>query len=57
MSMGVAANVKQVLTVLCAVGIFGLQIGPVNGVGIGLTLVGGAWYGAVVGGKKRTRRA
>jgi hypothetical protein len=42
-----AANVKQVLTVLCAVGIFNLTITFTNGLGIVLTLVGGAWYAYV----------
>ncbi|KAJ3531189.1 hypothetical protein NMY22_g8262 [Coprinellus aureogranulatus] len=42
--MSVAANVKQVLTVLCAVVLFNLTITTTNGVGILLTLLGGAWY-------------
>ncbi|KAF5313481.1 hypothetical protein D9611_008586 [Ephemerocybe angulata] len=42
--MSVAANVKQVLTVLCAVALFDLTVTGANGVGIGLTLFGGAWY-------------
>ncbi|KAJ2933348.1 hypothetical protein H1R20_g3774, partial [Candolleomyces eurysporus] len=42
--MSVAANVKQVLTVLCAVVLFDLTITGANGLGILLTLVGGAWY-------------
>lgn len=40
----VAANVKQVLTIVCAVVIFNLTITTLNAVGILLTLVGGAWY-------------
>ncbi|KAF5384186.1 hypothetical protein D9615_003258 [Tricholomella constricta] len=47
LSMTVAANVKQVLTVLCAVVLFSLTITPMNAVGIVLTLVGGAVYAAV----------
>ncbi|KAF8639185.1 hypothetical protein AX17_001671 [Amanita inopinata Kibby_2008] len=46
-AMSVAANVKQVLTMLCAVTIFDLNISPTNGIGIILTLGGGAWYTAV----------
>lgn len=42
-----AANVKQVLTILCAVTIFDLTITLANGVGIALTLLGGALYAAV----------
>ena len=41
------ANVKQVLTILCAVVIFDLTITPTNALGIVLTLVGGALYAAV----------
>ncbi|KAK7042465.1 TPT domain-containing protein [Favolaschia claudopus] len=44
LSMTVAANVKQVLTIVCAVVIFNLNISALNAVGILLTLVGGAWY-------------
>ncbi|KAH8829123.1 triose-phosphate transporter family-domain-containing protein [Flagelloscypha sp. PMI_526] len=40
----VAANVKQVLTVLCAVSVYHLEISPLNGLGIVLTLWGGGWY-------------
>ncbi|KAI0319715.1 triose-phosphate transporter family-domain-containing protein [Amylostereum chailletii] len=47
LTMGVAANVKQVLTILCAVSLFELNITATNGMGIVLTLVGGGWYGAV----------
>ncbi|KAF8635587.1 hypothetical protein AX15_000235 [Amanita polypyramis BW_CC] len=43
-SMSVAANVKQVLTILCAVIMFDLKISPANAIGIILTLVGGGWY-------------
>lgn len=38
---------KQVLTILCAVVMFDLTITPTNGIGIVLTLVGGALYAAV----------
>lgn len=38
------ANVKQALTILCAVGIFHLTITPANALGIVVTLAGGAWY-------------
>jgi hypothetical protein len=42
-----SANVKQVLTILCAVVIFDLTITPTNALGIMLTLTGGALYAAV----------
>ncbi|KAJ3806270.1 TPT-domain-containing protein [Lentinula lateritia] len=43
----VAANVKQVLTILCAVMMFHLNITTLNSLGILLTLLGGAWYARV----------
>ncbi|KAF9523769.1 triose-phosphate transporter family-domain-containing protein [Crepidotus variabilis] len=52
--MSVAGNVKQVLTVLCAVVIFDLTITPANGLGILLTLLGGALYAAVEIQEKKT---
>ncbi|TEB32667.1 TPT-domain-containing protein [Coprinellus micaceus] len=53
--MSVAANVKQVLTVLCAVALFDLTMSVTNGVGIGLTLVGGAWYAQLEVREKREK--
>lgn len=47
LTMTIAANVKQVLTVLLAVLIWRIPIGLMNACGIALTLVGGAWYGRV----------
>ncbi|KAI9459120.1 triose-phosphate transporter family-domain-containing protein [Lactarius psammicola] len=44
LAMGVAANVKQALTVICAVWFFRLTITPLNALGIALTLLGGGWY-------------
>ncbi|KZT64408.1 TPT-domain-containing protein [Daedalea quercina L-15889] len=44
LNMTVAANVKQALTILFAVGIFHLTITPANALGICVTLAGGAWY-------------
>ncbi|KAF8504198.1 TPT-domain-containing protein [Hysterangium stoloniferum] len=57
LSMTVAANVKQVLTILLAVSIFDLTITPANAVGIALTLLGGAWYAVVEYREKRRRLA
>lgn len=51
----VLANVKQVLTILSAVGIFNLTITKINAMGISLTLVGGAWYAVVEYIEKRRR--
>ncbi|KAI0050283.1 TPT-domain-containing protein [Auriscalpium vulgare] len=47
LSMGVAANVKQVLTIICAVSLFNLQLSTANVAGVALTLGGGAWYAFV----------
>lgn len=41
------ANIKQVLTILCAVALFNLTVTPTNALGIVLTLAGGAVYAAV----------
>ncbi|KZO94699.1 TPT-domain-containing protein, partial [Calocera viscosa TUFC12733] len=58
LTMTVAANVKQVLTIVLAVMIFDLTITPTNLLGIVLTLAGGGWYGAIeYGEKKRKSRA
>lgn len=48
LAMGVAGNVKQVLSILLAISIFSLSITFTNGVGILFTLVGGAMYTFVV---------
>ena len=45
--MTVAANVKQVLTIILAVVIFHLKINPTNLFGITMTLLGGALYAKV----------
>lgn len=44
LTMTVAGNVKQVLSVVLAVVIFNLNLTWMNSVGILLTLAGGAWY-------------
>ncbi|CEI92640.1 Putative Ribonuclease III [Rhizopus microsporus] len=47
LTMTVAGNVKQVLSIVLAVIIFDLSITAMNGLGIILTLAGGAWYSNV----------
>ncbi|CAO3606996.1 unnamed protein product [Cunninghamella echinulata] len=47
LTMTVAGNVKQVLSIILAVIIFKVNINMTNAFGILLTLVGGAWYGNV----------
>ncbi|KAJ3299434.1 UAA transporter [Borealophlyctis nickersoniae] len=44
LTMTVAANVKQVLSIVLAIVIFQLHISAVNALGILITLGGGAWY-------------
>lgn len=56
LSITVAANVKQVLTILFAVSMFHLTITPVNALGIVLTLLGGAWYASVEYREKQQRQ-
>ncbi|KAG9307963.1 triose-phosphate transporter family-domain-containing protein [Chiua virens] len=55
LSMTVAANVKQVLSIFLAVVIFDLSISGMNALGILLTLVGGAWYARVQYQEKKGR--
>ncbi|KAF9173294.1 UAA transporter [Mortierella sp. AD011] len=47
LTMTVAANVKQVLSIVIAVTVFHTTIGFLNGLGIILTLIGGAFYSYV----------
>ncbi|MCJ1423815.1 UAA transporter [Sticta canariensis] len=47
LTMTVAANVKQILTVLLAVIFWRLNVGFINASGIVMTIIGGAWYGRV----------
>ncbi|KAI8907909.1 triose-phosphate transporter family-domain-containing protein [Gorgonomyces haynaldii] len=44
LSMGVAGNVKQVLSIVLSIFVFDLDITTENASGILLTLFGGAWY-------------
>lgn len=47
LNISILGNVKQVLTILCAVSLFRLTITPANALGIAFTLLGGAWYALV----------
>ena len=47
LTMTVAANLKQCLSILLGVWVFNLEVGWMNGLGIVIALVGGAWYGMV----------
>jgi hypothetical protein len=44
LTMTVAANIKQILTIILSIMFWGLAVGWMNGFGICLTLAGGAWY-------------
>jgi drug/metabolite transporter (DMT)-like permease len=44
LTMTVAANVKQILTIVLSILFWGLKVSVVNALGICLTLAGGAWY-------------
>ncbi|KAI8984341.1 triose-phosphate transporter family-domain-containing protein [Mycotypha africana] len=48
LTMTVAGNVKQVLSIILSVVIFDYAVTLMNSFGILLTLVGGAWYGYVL---------
>ncbi|EGG12339.1 uncharacterized protein MELLADRAFT_41728 [Melampsora larici-populina 98AG31] len=54
LTMTVAANVKQVLTIVLAIFIFNLVITPTNLFGITLTLIGGAYYAKVELDRKKS---
>ncbi|KAF8469687.1 triose-phosphate transporter family-domain-containing protein [Kalaharituber pfeilii] len=47
LTMTVAGNVKQILTIILAIVFWGLNVTPMNALGIVLTLAGGAWYAKV----------
>lgn len=47
LTMTVCGNVKQCLTVLLGIVIFGVRVSVINGVGMLITLGGAAWYSVV----------
>jgi len=47
LTMTLAANVKQCLTILLGIVLFDVRIGPVNAAGMVVTLAGAAWYSKV----------
>jgi hypothetical protein len=52
LTMTVCGNVKQCLTILLGIIIFGVKVGLVNGVGMVGALAGAAWYSVVELGAK-----
>ncbi|KAK6342773.1 UAA transporter [Orbilia javanica] len=47
LTMTVAANVKQILTIVISFAFYDLRVTWLNSIGIILTLIGGAWYAKV----------
>ena len=47
LTMTVAGNVKQAMSIILAIHIFNTVVGPLNILGIFVTLAGGAWYSYV----------
>lgn len=57
LTMTVAGNVKQILTIVLSVVFWGLKVTGLNMVGIAVTLAGGAWYAVVeLDGKKKNNK-
>ncbi len=55
LTMTVCGNVKQCLTVLLGIALFGVKVGPLNGLGMIIALGGAAWYSAVELRSKKNR--
>ena len=47
LTMTVCGNIKQCLTVLLGIVLFGVKVGFLNGMGMLVALAGAAWYSAV----------
>jgi hypothetical protein len=52
LTMTVCGNVKQCLTVLLGILVFGVEVGLLNGMGMLVALAGAAWYSFVELGRK-----
>lgn len=57
LTMTVAANIKQCLSIILGVWVFRLRVGWMNALGIIIALMGGAWYARIELGSKKRRRA
>lgn len=55
LTMTVAANIKQVMTIILAIIFFNLEVNATNAFGIFLTLVGGAWYAKLELDRKKSK--
>ena len=47
LTIAVAANIKQTLTILLGIALFNVRVGFLNGLGMIITLLGAAWYSKV----------
>lgn len=56
LTMTVAGNIKQVLTILLGILLFNVQTGPLNAIGTAITVLGAAWYSWVELDTKRKSR-
>jgi Triose-phosphate Transporter family len=55
LTMTVCGNVKQCLTILLGIIVFGVRVGWLNGIGMAGALVGAAWYGFVELGARSSK--
>lgn len=53
LTISVGANVKQCLTILLGIALFGTTVGPANGIGMAVTIIGAIWYSKVELDKRR----
>lgn len=53
LTLSVCANLKQCLTILLGIVLFNVRVGPQNGVGMLITILGAAWYSKVELGLKK----
>jgi hypothetical protein len=47
LTLSVCGNLKQCLTILLGILLFNVRVGPENGAGMLVTLIGAAWYSKV----------
>lgn len=47
LTLTVAGNLKQTLTILLGIVLFNVKVGPCNGVGMAIVVAGAAWYSKV----------
>lgn len=57
LTLSICANLKQCLTIVMGAFLWNVPVSVMNGVGIMLTLAGGAWYSGVELGNKRRASA